>query len=698
MAREKPADPLAWLEARGTVLLGDRAVKVLNDLYTEAAWLGACVARAQVGDVRKAATLQVDWEGWKPGDIDAARLLVADLDSNGLRELQERSGFVMRGINETRMTDLSNALSNAVGQGLSQSATASLIKEKVGGASRWANVVANTETRRAVTAATLDTYAAAGIEMKEWSTAGNAVDECKDFEDGGPIPLEAMWGDVSGPPAHPNCLCVVVPVLGVAAPVTPSEVVTLPDDVEVVTEGESVPTVAPIVEPDGFYPRDQWPQWAKDSGIANVIDELPLNRADIGITIQTKAEAIKDWEQKKSGTFKSLEDLEKAKIAAEKKIPKIEKERVAAENALQTYWDKNPDLRSRVAGMMDDNYVYEVQMDFPDYYRLKDDLVWIQRRKEALVVDLANWVKIKNNIADAKKIEPDWESTLVLSRKADIDKVTGAPGPVLKDQLDAVKRAGGIVEDEVQSRLPESMRGKPDKNMNLDEMKIIRDTRLQVISELRPMDTGEDMFRALTDSEAKAVGEKGYGAAKGASQEIIDLIKPSLDHYPTTWVDSMKAVNPEVKLLQTGRGYNQGGRTIAISGKGDRGLSTMVHEIGHSAERAVPGVKRLEWAELFNRSVKPNGKLPGLKSIYGGTKEKAFADHRFSYAYTGKLYASVKDQIDQISQETLSSYYSNFEVFTTGMQAAFPRTGDDVSYGDADGSFQRYILGILVTM
>lgn len=193
-------------------MLGDRAVEVLNDLYTEAAWLGACVARSQIGDAMKAAALKVDWSGWKPGDIDAARLLVADLDSQGLRVLQEQAGFVMRGINATRMTDLSNALSFAVGEGLSQAATASLIKERLGGASRWANTVANTETRRAVTAASLDTYAAAGIEMKEWSTAGNAVDECKDFEDDGPIPLDGMWGDVSGPPAHPNCLCVVMPV------------------------------------------------------------------------------------------------------------------------------------------------------------------------------------------------------------------------------------------------------------------------------------------------------------------------------------------------------------------------------------------------------------------------------------------------------------------------------------------------------
>ena len=250
VAREKPADTLAWLQARNVSLLGDRSVRVLNNLYVEAAWLGACVARAQIGNLSKAAaaTLEVDWAGWKPGDVDAARNLMADEFGNGLKELQAQAGIVMQGIDATRMDALSNALSDAVLGGFSQSATAALIKDKVGGTSKWANVVANTETRRAVTAATLDTYAAAGIEGKEWSTAGNAVDECKDYEDAGPIPLDGMWGDVSGPPAHPNCLCVVLPVLAAATPAEPGD--------ELETEFIEPELIEPEPEPVVVGPTD----------------------------------------------------------------------------------------------------------------------------------------------------------------------------------------------------------------------------------------------------------------------------------------------------------------------------------------------------------------------------------------------------------------------------------------------------------
>ena len=657
MARDKPADTLAWLEARGTVLLGDRAVKVLNDLYTEAAWLGACVARAQVGDVRKAATLQVDWEGWKPGDIDAARLLVADLDSNGLRELQERSGFVMRGINETRMTDLSNALSNAVGQGLSQSATASLIKEKVGGASRWANVVANTETRRAVTAATLDTYAAAGIEMKEWSTAGNAVDECKDFEDDGPIPLDAMWGDVSGPPAHPNCLCVVVPVLGTATPVTPSEVVALPDDVEVVTEGESVPTVAPIVDENGFYDRAQWPVWAKESDLGDILDALPANRADIGFRRTSKAEAVLVWEQRAAQTTYPLPELEQRGVKAAKKLPKLLAQQLADPNRIGELADETLEAQN----------------------------------------DIYAWERAQRLIAEAKGVNPDWESELIYKGLVDIDSVTGAPGKELLAQTKLIKDAGDVIEREAQSRLPESLRGKPEKFMTDEELAMVRQARIDVITEIRPMDTGEEVFNAMSDAEAKQKVTPGHGKASNGN-DFIPMVKTSLDFYPSAWVDKMKASIPDVRVMRTERGYNgNAGRVIAISGQGEEAVSTFVHEIGHSMERTSNVLLRLQWAELFARSVKPTGKLPGLDNIYYGMSEKMFKGHRFGDRYTGKIYTTTKSQIYKITREVIPSG-THFEVFTTGMQSAFPRVKLDTTYGDDDGSFQKYILGLLVTL
>jgi hypothetical protein len=671
---------LAWLEARGTVLLGERAVKVLNDLYTEAAWLGACVARAQVGDLRKAATLKVDWDGWKPGDIDAANLLVADLDSNGLRELQARSGFVMRSINETRMTELSNALSNAVGQGLSQSATAALIKDKIGGASRWANVVANTETRRAVTAATLDTYAVAGIGMKEWATAGNAVDECKDFEDDGPIPLDGMWGDVSGPPAHPNCLCVVMPVLGEATPVTPGEgPEEVTEDVEIVTEAESVPVAPVTVDANGFYDRDSWPVWAKESGIADVIDELPVDRTLIGLRRQTKAELVLEWEKRAAYQF-DVVGVRAAGAKAKRALPKLE--------------DKYYELLDEKDLWLETNRGVLTLAQERQYAS-------IERRVNAASVKLDEArQKIRENenletwLESVRLVYPDWESGLVAELVSDLDPVTGKPGKTLLKHSKAIKRIGDLIEEEAQRRIPESLRGLPSNVLTVDELAILREARISVVSEIRPMDTGEKMFNYLDDAQAQAAGVDEHGPFRGADDTLRAATRPALDFYPSAWIDAMQKRNPKVDIFNAGRGYNQNGRIIAISGGNDEDIiSTFVHEMGHSAERSVSGLSRLEWAELYERSVLPDGTLPDLANIYpGNDKEKWLEGSRVSDPYTAKLYFDPRQMGASFS---FLAGGESFELFTTGMQASFPRTKHDALFADSNGALERFIIGLL---
>jgi hypothetical protein len=94
-------------------------------------------------------------------------------------------------------------------------ATAAAIREQFGTGNKWSKTVAQTETRRAVTAASVDTYQDAGVESVEWLTAwGEACPICKEFEDMGPVQIGsgAYDGD-DGPPGHPNCFCVILPVI-----------------------------------------------------------------------------------------------------------------------------------------------------------------------------------------------------------------------------------------------------------------------------------------------------------------------------------------------------------------------------------------------------------------------------------------------------------------------------------------------------
>jgi hypothetical protein len=579
------------------------------------------------------------------------------------------------------MTELSNALSNAVGQGLSQSATAALIKDKVGGASRWANVVANTETRRAVTAATLDTYAAAGIEMKEWATAGNAVDECKDFEDDGPIPLDGMWGDVSGPPAHPNCLCVVMPVLGEAAPVTPGGEgpEELTEDVEVVTEAESVPVAPVTVDANGFYDRDTWPVWAKESGIGDAIDELPVDRSLIGLRKQTKAELTLKWEQQAAYQFDVVGDRAAA-AKARRALPKLEEKYDKIVDEKDLWLDTN---RGMLTPEQNRQYAEIERKVNAAGVKVDEAKAFVNRGKS-----LEQWLEA------AKKADPDWESGLVADLVGDIDPITGKPGKTLLKHSQAVKRIGDIVEEEAQKRIPESVRGVSSRFLTEDELVTLRQARIDVVSELRPMDTGEKMFNYLDDAQAQAAGVDEYGPFRGADDALRAATKPALDFYPSAWIDAMQTKNPKVDIFNARRGYNDAGRTIAVSGDNKESItSTFVHEVGHSAEASVNGLSRLEWVELYERSVLPNGKLPELANIYpGNDKEKWLDGSRVTNPYTAKLYYSPRE-VAGILQSNDGK--ASFELFTTGMQASFPRTKFDAELADNNGALERFIIGLL---
>lgn len=78
--------------------------------------------------------------------------------------------------------------------------------------------ITRTEVLRTSTDATLDAYKQSGVvEGKQWLTAG-AVDECEDY-DGQIETLDgSFYSDTSDfadgdPPLHPNCRCVLLPVL-----------------------------------------------------------------------------------------------------------------------------------------------------------------------------------------------------------------------------------------------------------------------------------------------------------------------------------------------------------------------------------------------------------------------------------------------------------------------------------------------------
>lgn len=83
-------------------------------------------------------------------------------------------------------------------------------------------LVARTELIRANNQGHMAAYREAGVTEKEWSSGEDELvcPECQDNVDQGPIPIDEPFlsGDTEAP-AHPNCRCVVLPVIADHAPI-----------------------------------------------------------------------------------------------------------------------------------------------------------------------------------------------------------------------------------------------------------------------------------------------------------------------------------------------------------------------------------------------------------------------------------------------------------------------------------------------
>ena len=73
-----------------------------------------------------------------------------------------------------------------------------------------AEMIAATETNRAVTTATMAEYEVDGVPMFDILLSDRLCDECEANANGGPYRLDQEPPN-GLPPTHPNCLCAVAP-------------------------------------------------------------------------------------------------------------------------------------------------------------------------------------------------------------------------------------------------------------------------------------------------------------------------------------------------------------------------------------------------------------------------------------------------------------------------------------------------------
>ena len=186
--------------------------EVLLRIWAEAYALGDTAAREAIAEAKEAqkadTAIGVDWSKWKPGDAAAAILLKPP---KAFQRLLTNAGITLKGFSDTTLTDIGNAIGEAIELGLDAKTSAKNIMNHVANPAR-ALSIAITEQNRAISTATQNRYLESGIEKNEWlvfqpcdicaKNAGQIVSI------GAPFPS----GDTQ-PPAHPHCRCALAPVV-----------------------------------------------------------------------------------------------------------------------------------------------------------------------------------------------------------------------------------------------------------------------------------------------------------------------------------------------------------------------------------------------------------------------------------------------------------------------------------------------------
>jgi SPP1 gp7 family putative phage head morphogenesis protein len=207
-----------------------------QDLKDGQHWTGTFVRAAYVRGYEQAGE-RLQNAGLDTGDPDGSVVFNLPTSRRQLRELYTRSFRELQGITSDMGEQISQALAEDIDKGLNPKETARRITKEVRGIQRTrAEVLARTETINSYTTATIRRYEQSGIEsvmgQAEFQTAEDervcpicesinrtefllerVKSDTFDFESGEDQP-DSLSGEYPiRPPVHPNCRCVLLPVV-----------------------------------------------------------------------------------------------------------------------------------------------------------------------------------------------------------------------------------------------------------------------------------------------------------------------------------------------------------------------------------------------------------------------------------------------------------------------------------------------------
>jgi hypothetical protein len=268
------------------VKLDNKALsKALKKVYGSGWVFGAADAKNQIYS-----EVGLDWDEWEAGRESAAVLVDAP---RGLKTILDKEAITIKGIEDTTLDRIGSALANGLSQGLGAGEIANSIDYIIDDPAR-SMVIARTETARALVEASASEYRDAGIEEVEW-IVGDPCDYCA-INAGVKMPMgeEFPSGDIQ-PPAHPNCVCDISPVVRFGK--DPEENAQL-EDIELADNPD-------VTKGNPDQPRDERGRFASTAGET---EGGEAGRLLVRDAIEAKVGEIKDnWAAKPSETLRSTD-------------------------------------------------------------------------------------------------------------------------------------------------------------------------------------------------------------------------------------------------------------------------------------------------------------------------------------------------------------------------------------------------------
>jgi hypothetical protein len=149
--------------------------------------------------------------------FDISDDITRQLDDAALAFGLSRGGELIKDLAGTTRSAMSELIGRAVEEGMSTNMLADAIRALGAFSESRAETIARTELAYAHVRGNVAGWRATGeVAGKRWLLADThpAPDECDDAADAGIIDLDGEFpGGIDFPPAHPNCLCDVLPVL-----------------------------------------------------------------------------------------------------------------------------------------------------------------------------------------------------------------------------------------------------------------------------------------------------------------------------------------------------------------------------------------------------------------------------------------------------------------------------------------------------